>query len=167
MKKLTILALIPWLLVACGGGGEYTETAEAPAAEAPLLEVVAPEPMEVPALMEVTGPDDWAAKVNNKNAEVVGVINVINPVAAYIVAGFEQYGDSFSPVLREEWEDTQAQLGQATALYESCNQRMEAGEFDRRLFLDLEQVWQSLVKTGVAGVRTKSMVDAELSRLKG
>ena len=44
---------------------------------------------------------------------------------------------------------------------------MAAGEYDKRLFLDLEQVWQSLVKTGVAGVRTKSMVDSELAKLKG
>jgi len=167
MKKLMILALVPWLLVACGGGGEYVETSEAPAAEAPLLEVEAPEPIEVPALMEVAGPEDWAAKVNNKNAEVIGVINVINPVAGYIVAGFEQYGDSFSEILHEEWEDTQAQLGQATTLYDSCKQRMGAEEYDRQLFLDLEEVWQILVKTGVAGVRTKSMVDSELGRLKG
>jgi hypothetical protein len=44
---------------------------------------------------------------------------------------------------------------------------MEAGDFDKQLFLDLEETWQLLVKTGVAGVRTKSMVDSELARLKG
>ena len=32
---------------------------------------------------------------------------------------------------------------------------------------NLEEVWQLLVKTGVAGVRTKSMVDSELAKLKG
>jgi len=42
---------------------------------------------------------------------------------------------------------------------------MAAGNTDKQLFLDLEEVWQLLVKTGVAGVRTKSMVDAELKRM--
>ena len=44
---------------------------------------------------------------------------------------------------------------------------MAAGQFDKQLFLDLEQVWQILVKTGVAGVRTKSMVDSEMARITG
>jgi hypothetical protein len=52
-------------------------------------------------------------------------------------------------------------------LYDSCKERMAAGENDEALFLDLEEVWQLLVKTGVAGVRTKSMIDSELGRLKG
>jgi len=34
-------------------------------------------------------------------------------------------------------------------------------------FLDLEETWQILVKTGVSGVRTKSMVDDELRRAIG
>ena len=44
---------------------------------------------------------------------------------------------------------------------------MASGAYDKKLFLDLEEVWQGLVKTGVAGVRTKSMVDAELAKLGG
>ena len=111
--------------------------------------------------------DDWEARAHNKNIEVLQVINIINPVAAYITEGFKQYGDSFSPTLHEEWEDTQVQLTQATTLYDSCKERMAAGEFDKQLFLDLEEVWQLLVKTGVAGVRTKSMIDGELAKLKG
>ena len=94
-------------------------------------------------------------------------LNVINPVAAYITAGFDQYGDRFSDVLNEEWGDTQVQLTAALTLYESVKQRRDAGEFDKQLFLDMEEVWQLLVKTGVAGVRTKSMVDSESKRITG
>lgn len=168
MKKLILLVLASGLLLGCGGATEeavYED--EEPMAEAVLLDVEAPPALEVPEPREVTAEDDWEARAHNKNIEVIGVINIINPVAAYITAGFEQYGDSFSPTLHEEWEDTQAQLTQATTLYDSCNERMAAGEYDKQLFLDLEQVWQSLVKTGVAGVRTKSMVDSELAKLKG
>ncbi|MCJ7753889.1 MAG: hypothetical protein MUP13_04960 [Thermoanaerobaculales bacterium] len=168
MKKLMMLALVSGLLFGCGSGSdEAMYEDEAPSAEPVLLEFEAPPALEVPEHREVTADNDWEAKVHNKNIEVIEVINVINPVAAYITAGFNQYGDSFSPTLQEEWEDTQVQLTQATTLYESCNQRMAAGEYDKQLFLDLEQVWQGLVKTGVAGVRTKSMVDSELARLKG
>jgi len=93
------------------------------------------------------------------------VLNVINPVAAYITAGFEQYGDRFSDTLQEEWGDTQAQLTAAPTLYESCKERRSAGQFDKQLFLDMEEVWQLLVKTGVAGVRTKSMIDSEVKKI--
>lgn len=168
MKKLTMLVLVSGLLLGCGGStDEAVYEAEEPTVETVLIEVEAPPVLPVDEPREVMGEDDWEAKVHNKNIEVVGVINIINPVAAYITEGFKQYGDSFSDTLHEEWEDTQVQLTQATTLYESCNERMAAGEYDKQLFLDLEQVWQGLVKTGVAGVRTKSMVDSELARLKG
>ena len=168
MKKIAILILFPALLLGCGGASDEVghETGE-PTAQAVLLEVEPPPALEVPKRQEVASDDDWGAKVHNKNVEVIEVINVINPVAAYITEGFKQYGDSFSPTLREEWEDTQIQLTQATTLYGSCKERMAAGANDKQLFLDLEQVWQLLVKTGVAGVRTKSMVDSELTKLKG
>jgi hypothetical protein len=132
-----------------------------------LLEVEAPPALEVAEPKEVTGEDDWEARVHNKNIEVVQVINIIQPIAAYITVGFEQYGSSFSETLHEEWADTQVQLTKATTLYGSCQERMANGEFDKQLFLDLEEVWQGLVKTGVAGVRSKQMVDSELARLKG
>jgi hypothetical protein len=167
MKKLAIFVFIPVLLLGCGGVADEASYEAEPQDEAPLLEVQMPEPIPVPEAKEVSSDDDWEAKAHNKNNEVLGVLNVINPVATYIIAGFEQYGDSFSDVLQEEWVDTQAQLGQATTLYDSCKERMAAGDYDKQLFLDLEQVWQTLVKTGVAGVRTKSMVDSELKRLKG
>ena len=168
MKKIAILILVPGLLIACGGtSDEATFEAAEPAAEAVLLEVEAPPALDVPEPKEVTGEDDWEAKAHNKNIEVVQVINIIQPIAAYITAGFEQYGSSFSETLHEEWGDTQVQLTQATTLYGSCQERMANGEFDKQLFLDLEEVWQGLVKTGVAGVRTKQMVDSELARLKG
>ena len=167
MKKLILLTIASALILGCGGAAEeVTYESEAEAA-APLLEVEPPPAIEVPEPMEASSDDDWAAKAHNKNIEVIGVLNVINPVAAYIIEGFKQHGDSFSPTLHEEWEDTQAQLGMATTLYDDCKARMEAGEHDKQLFLDLEEVWQLLVKTGVAGVRTKSMVDSELAKLKG
>jgi hypothetical protein len=167
MKKLALIILATAFVIGCGGAAEEaTYENDAPPA-APLLEVEAPPAIEVPEPVEVTADDDWQARAHNKNIEVLGVINIINPVAAYITEGFKQYGDSFSPVLHEEWEDTQVQLTQATTLYDSCKERMESGSFDKKLFLDLEEVWQLLVKTGVAGVRTKSMVDSELARLKG
>jgi hypothetical protein len=166
MKKFALLVLIPGLLLGCGGTSDEADYEAEAAAPAPvLLEVDPPAPLEAPEPREVTSDDDWAAKVHNKNIEVIGVINIINPVAAYIVAGFEKAGDRFSDTLQEEWADTQVQLTQATTLYESCKERMAAGSNDKQLFLDLEEVWQLLVKTGVAGVRTKSMVDSELKRM--
>ena len=132
-----------------------------------LIKFEEPEPLEVPEPVAVASETDWESKVHNKDIEIIQVLNIINPVAAYITAGFEQYGDRFSPTLDEEWGDTQVQLGSALALYEDCKARRAAGQFDKQLFLDLEEVWQLLVKTGVAGVRTKSMVDAELRKLTG
>ncbi len=167
MKKFAIIFFVSTIALGCGGSGDEGAYDAEPAAEVVLLEVEAPPALEVPEPREVTADDDWEAKAHNKNIEVLVVINIINPVAAYIVEGFKQYGDSFSPTLHEEWEDTQVQLTQATTLYDSCNERMAAGDYDKQLFLDLEQVWQLLVKTGVAGVRTKSMVDSELKKLKG
>ena len=167
MKRLAILALLPAFLIGCGGPAEEGgDQAEAPKAGI-QLDVTPPAALEVPEPKEVSSDTDWAATAHNKNIEVVQVINIINPVAAYITTGFEEYGDKFSPTLEEEWADTQVQLTAATTLYGSCQERMKAGEADKQLFLDLEEVWQLLVKTGVAGVRTKSMVDQELTKLGG
>jgi len=168
MKKLTMLVLLSGLLVGCGGApADQPVDATQPTEEVALLTVEPPAPLEVPEPVQVKGDDDWEAKVHNKDIEIVQVINVINPVAAYITEGFNKYGDSFSETLQEEWTDTQAQLTQALTLYESCKERRAAAEFDKQLFLDHEEVWQLLVKTGVAGVRSKSMVDTELRKLKG
>jgi hypothetical protein len=157
------------LLAGCAGGdgGGVEETQAAAETAAPLLQVEAPEPLEVPEPVEVASDTDWEAKAHNKEIEVIGTINAINPIAAYITEGFKQYEDRFSPTLHEEWGDTQVQLTKALTLYDSCKERKAAGEFDKQLFLDLEDVWQLLVKTAVAGVRTKSMVDQELSKLTG
>jgi hypothetical protein len=167
MKRVAILALLPAFLIGCSPAEEGGEEAAAAAGPGIQLDVTPPAALEVPEPKEVTSDTDWAAKAHNKNIEVVQVINIINPVAAYITKGFEEYGDKFSPTLDEEWADTQAQLTAATTLYGACQERMEAGEYDKQLFLDLEETWQLLVKTGVAGVRTKSMVDAELARISG
>ena len=163
MKRLAILALLPAFLIACAPAEEGGQAAPEAAGPGIQLDVTPPDPIPELERKEVSGEEDWAAKAHNKNIEVVQVMNIINPVAAYIIKGFEEYGDRFSPILHEEWEDTQAQLGKATTLYEDCQKRMEAEEYDEKLFLDLEETWQLLVKTGVAGVRTKSMVDSELA----
>jgi len=166
MKRLAILSLMAACAFACSPAEEAGDAGEAAPAGV-QLDVSPPEPLEVPELREAASDTDWEAKAHNKNREVIQVINIINPVAAYITKGFEEYGDRFSPTLNEEWTDTQNQLTAATTLYESCKERLAAGEYDKKLFLDLEEVWQLLVKTGVAGVRTKSMVDSELARLTG
>lgn len=169
MKQLLLTVAALALLVGCGGTGQEAGEEPQVVEQAPgiQLEVEAPEPMAVPEYQTPSSDEDWPAIINNKNKEIVEVLNIINPVAAYIVTGFEQYGDRFSPTLHEEWEDTQAQLTSAMTLYEECQGRIEAGEADKALFLDMEGVWQMLVKTGVAGVRTKSMIDAELAAMTG
>ena len=171
MKQLLMVVCMLALVVGCGGAGDETmgapQVADEPSGPAIRLEVEAPEPLPVPEYQEPASAEDWAAIVNNKDKEIVEVLNIINPIAAYIVAGFDEYGDRFSPTLQEEWEDTQAQLTSALTLYEDCKVRIEAGELDKQLFLDMEHVWQMLVKTGVAGVRTKSMIDSELAKIAG
>ena len=166
MKRMFVVGLVALAFAGCSGGAE--DAADQVAAEAPaLIKVEAPEPVPVPEPQTVSSETDWAAKAHNKEIEVLQVVNIINPVAVYITAGFEQYGDKFSETLHEEWADTQVQLTKALTLYEDCKARKAAGKFDKQLFLDLEEVWQLLVKTGVAGLRTKSMVDAELQRAIG
>ena len=152
-------------LLGCGGGGEATSSESAAAPERVLIKVDAPEALEVPEPVVLTSDSDWEGKAHNKDIEIIEVLNVINPVAAYITAGFDQYGERFSDVLNEEWDDTQVQLTAALTLYESCKERRSAGSYDKQLFLDMEQVWQLLVKTGVAGVRTKTMIDSEVKRM--
>ncbi|MHC4989982.1 MAG: hypothetical protein ACYTGC_03285 [Planctomycetota bacterium] len=168
MYRVLILTVAVGVLAGCGGGGgETAESAPQAAAQRPLIQVEEPEPLEVPEAVEVASDEDWEARAHNKEIEIIQVLNVINPVAAYITAGFDQYGSRFSDTLQEEWGDTQAQLTAALTLYDDCKARKAAGEFDKQLFLDMEEVWQLLVKTGVAGVRTKSMVDGEVGRMTG
>jgi hypothetical protein len=169
MKKTVALLAVLALTVGCAGGGEEVGTPETEEAAGPAikLQVEEPEPLTTPEYQTPESDTDWAAKANNKNIEIIQVLNIINPVAAYISEGFNQYGDRFDATLQEEWVDTQAQLGSALGLYDSCKARMETGDFDKQLFLDLEGVWQMLVKTGVAGVRTKSMVDSALQDIAG
>ncbi len=167
MRTLLICLCMAMLLTGCGGEGTEDYTASEPAKKTPLIQVEAPEPLDVPERREVASDTDWEAKVHNKEIEIIELINVINPIAAYITKGFEQHGSKFSEILNEEWDDTKAQLTEALALYEDCKTRKAAGKFDRQLFLDLEESWQILVKTGVSGVRTKSMVDDEVRRAIG
>jgi hypothetical protein len=167
MKKLIPLLVIFLYLWGCGGGeerGPAVSTEGEPAGV--TVEYTAPEPMAVPEYKMPQSDTDWEAKVNNKDIEVIQVLNIINPIAAYITAGFDQYGDRIdNPTVHEEWKDTGEQLTKALNLYESCKERKKEANFDKKLFLDMEDTWQLLVKTGVAGVRTKSMLDAELKKL--
>lgn len=165
--KIIIPLLITLLYLAGCGETEETSPATGGGQTSGLtVKFEAPEPMAQPTYITPSSEEDWKAKVNNKDIEIVQVINIINPVAAYITAGFEQYGQRIkSKTVHEEWTDTQVQLTKALELYESCKKRTEEGKFDKKLFLDMEGTWQLLVKTGVAGVRTKSMLDAELKKL--
>ena len=164
--KLTMLLIVALaLIIGCSGGEE--ESAEQPQESIPgiTLNVQAPDPIPVPDPKAPSSDTDWEAKVHNKDIEIIQVLNIINPIAAFITEGFKQYGGQFSETLQEEWADTQVQLTKALTLYDDCKKRREAGKFDKQLFLDMEEVWQLLVKTGVAGVRTKSMVDSELAAI--
>jgi hypothetical protein len=162
--KSVILGLVALFLLGCGQQGAPPEAPVA-AADKPLLNVKAPDPVPMPDRMVPSSDTDWKAKVNNKDIEIIQIINIVNPVAAFITEGFKQYGDRFSDQLQEEWHDTQLQLGKALTLYGSCKERKAKGAFDKKLFLDMEEVWQLLVKTGVAGVRAKTMVDSEIRKL--
>ncbi len=162
MKNLIALLVISLLILGCGGD-------QAPAtSEKSSVPVTysAPAAMEVPEAKAVQSDTDWEARVHNKDIEIIQVLNILNPIAAYITAAFEQYGERIeSETVHEEWTDTQAQLTAALNLYGDCKKRREAGKLDKQLFLDLENTWQMLVKTGVAGVRTKQMVDEVLAKL--
>lgn len=165
--KIFIPLLIALLYLAGCGETEETST-ETSGGQATGLTVKyeTPKAMEEPAYITPESDKDWKAKVNNKEKEIIQVLNIINPIAAYITAGFDQYGQRIKNMMvHEEWEDTQVQLTKALELFDSCKKRKEQGKFDKQLFLDMEDTWQLLVKTGVAGVRTKSMLDAELQKL--
>ena len=167
MKKLVPFILCLVYLCACGGGGDMNSAPPTDEASSGVsVQFTAPEAVPVPEYMAAKSDEDWKAKINNKDIEIIQVINIINPVAAYLTAGFKQYGSQIkNPTLHEEWTDTQEQLTKALTLYESCKERKKKNVFDKKLFLDMEDTWQLLVKTGVAGIRTKSMLDAELQKI--
>lgn len=165
MRVLLILVVSTLLMAGCGKGkSDVADTAaEAPAGA--KLNVKAPEPLPVPPRKTPASPEDWQTIANNKESEVIETINLINPVAAYLQEGFKQYGTHFSPRLHEEWVDTQAQLTKAMKAYDAAKARKAEGKYDKQLFLAMEGTWQDLVKTGVAGMLTKSMMDAELQNM--
>jgi len=167
MHRLLVILILTALLVGCTGEGSDSEQQTAESKPAIKLNVTAPDPIPVPEVKAVSSDTDWEAKVHNKEIEVIQVINILNPVAAYLTEGFKQYGNRFSPTLQEEWLDTQDQLTQALGIYGDCKNRKDAGKFNKQLFLDLEGSWQMLVKTGVAGLRAKSMMDDELAKIAG
>ena len=103
-------------LIGCAGGGDATSAGPAAAPERALIQVEAPAALEIPAPVELASDTDWEGRAHNKDIEIIEVLNVVNPVAAYITAGFEQYGERFSDGLNEEWVDTQVQLTAALTL---------------------------------------------------
>lgn len=163
ISMLSILSLV--IIIGCSSNTDQTGNDDQAAEPAINLEYTTPDPIPVPERMVVQSDTDWKARANNKNIEVIEVVNILNPIAAYIAAAFEKYGAGFSPTLNEEWHDTQAQLTSALNLWGDCKKRLEKKQYSKDLFLDLEETWQLLVKTGVAGVRAKSMVDAEMVKL--
>jgi hypothetical protein len=166
MKKQISFFICILYLLGCGGTEETTTTTVEDQSSGVTVSFETPKSMEEPTYIDPKSDEDWAAKVNNKEKEVIQVLNIINPVAVYLTAGFEQYGTRIkNTTVHEEWKDTQEQLTKALTLYDDCKKRKEQGKFDKKLFLDMEETWQILVKTGVAGVRTKSMLDAELQKL--
>ncbi len=168
MKKLIPIFITIFLITSCSGGGDNSpaESTQKAAAVGAQVEFTAPEATPVPEYQMPKSDSDWKAICNNKNIEIIQVLNIINPVAVYLTEGFKQYGDKIkNPTLHEEWADTQVQLTKALTLYDTCKKSRDAAKFSKKLFLDLEEVWQLLVKTGVAGVRTKSMLDAELKKI--
>ena len=166
MKKLFFVLIAILYLIGCGGGETVPQGSSEAAPVGAKVTYTAPEPLALPEYQIPKTETDWAAKTNNKEIEILQVINIINPIAAFITAGFEQYGERMkNPTLHEEWADTQVQLTKALTLYESCKKRKAEGKFNKKLFLDLEETWQLLVKTGVAGVRTNSMLKDELKKL--
>jgi hypothetical protein len=166
MKKLIPIISLFLLIFGCGGDENVPAQRSTEGSVGLTVEYTAPEPLAIPESKTPKSENDWETLVHNKEIEVLQVINIINPVAAYITAGFEQYGERIKDnTLNEEWEDTQAQLTSALKLYDSCKERKQAGNFDKKLFLDMENTWQLLVKTGVAGVRTKQMLDAGIKKL--
>ncbi len=164
-QQILLTGLLAAIVIAgCSADQETTSDAPEQSQSRLVVKYDTPAPMEVSARTEPQSDEDWKAIANNKNAEIVELLNIINPIAAYITAAFEQHGSIFAEVTHEEWEDTRAQLTNASTIYGDCQKRMESGAFDKQLFLDLEEAWQVFVKVGVAGLRTKTMVEADLAR---
>ncbi len=159
---LTIALAATMLLVGCMAGDTGGEAA---APREIKLDYVHSDPMPVPEAKVVASEEDWEAKVHNKHVEIIQVVNILVPVKEYLIAAFEKYGTEFSETLNEDWLDTVHHLTKATEIWTDGQARMEAGAYDKKLFLDMEEAWQILVKTGVAGIRTKQMADAEMLKL--
>ncbi len=105
-------------------------------------------------------PVDWNARCDAKVAEIEGVIEILGPVVTYLTEAFEK--NTFTETTTEEWGDAVTQFTLANKYYDQAKGWMKDGKFNKRTYLKLEESWQYYVKTGVAGLRTKSMVDAEL-----
>ena len=129
MKKLIPFLVILIFLFACGNGEESApvDTTQAKPTGA-IVTYDVPEAIVVPEAKTPKSDTDWETIVHNKEIEVIQLINILNPVAAYLTAGFKQYGDKIkNQTAHEEWTDTQEQLTEALTLYGSCKERKKAG----------------------------------------
>ena len=90
MKYQILLVVALAFVVGCGGAGQDVADAPAEPAAGPAikLEVETPEPTPVPEYVEPESDTDWVARINNKDKEIVEVLNIITPIAAYITVGF-------------------------------------------------------------------------------
>ena len=105
---------------------------------------------------------DWKFKCERKVAEVESIIGILNPVVEYLTVAFDN--NTFTETTTEEWADAVHQFTQANKKYNSAKEWMEEETYDKKTFLKLEEAWQYYVKTGVAGIRAKGMVDSELGK---
>lgn len=105
-------------------------------------------------------PVDWEARCDAKIVEIEAVIEILGPVVTYLTEAFEK--NTFTETTTEEWGDAVTQFTYANKYYDLAKSWMKEGKYNKLTFLKLEEAWQYYVKTGVAGLRTKSMVDHEL-----
>lgn len=105
-------------------------------------------------------PVDWNARCDAKVAEIEALIGILGPVVTYLTEAFEK--NTFTETTSEEWGDAVTQFTYANKYYDLAKGWMKDGKYNKRTYLKLEESWQYYVKTGVAGLRAKSMVDHEL-----
>jgi hypothetical protein len=105
---------------------------------------------------------DWKVKCEGKVAEIEEIIGILNPVVEYLTEAFDK--NTFTEITSEEWADAVVQFTHANGNYDKAKAWMVEETYNKKTFLKLEEAWQYYVKTGVAGIRAKGMVDSELGK---
>lgn len=62
-----------------------------------------------------------------------------------------------SDLKKHEVEDAKFWFKKADELLQKCKQKMDAGQYDKQLVVDLNQSWQWFIKAGSAAVRATMM----------